>query len=145
MVVLFQYLVNKVTRHHKPLWVLAAGTAFYAVGTTAVAFFSGFWGFWLCMVISTVGELVVIPTATTFTANQAPTEMRGRYMSIYNLTSSLASATAPVLGGVLNDNVGPRTIWLGGGVIGIISVLLFVMMAVLFKNAGAQPQKTVSG
>ncbi len=144
MVVLFQYGVNKVTRNHKPLWVLAAGTAFYAIGTTAVAFFTGFWGFWLCMVITTIGELVVIPTATTFTANQAPTEMRGRYMSIYNLTSSLASATAPVLGGVLNDNVGPRMIWLGGGVIGVVSVLFFVSMAVLFKNAGVQVLKTTS-
>lgn len=138
MVVLFQYAVNQVTRRRKPLWVLAAGTAFYAIGTTAVAFFSGFWGFWLCMVIATAGELVVVPTATTFTANQAPSEMRGRYMSIYNLTSSLASAVAPVLGGVLNDRLGPRTIWLGGGVIGIVSVLSFVLLAILFKNAGMQ-------
>ena len=136
MVVAFQYLINRVTRRHKPLWVLAAGTAFYAIGTTAVAFFSGFWGFWLCMVVVTIGELVLIPTATTFTANQAPTEMRGRYMSIYNLTASVASAVAPVLGGSLNDTLGPHTIWYGGGVIGVFSVLLFVVMATIFKTAG---------
>lgn len=136
MVVAFQYLINRVTRKHKPLWVLAVGTAFYAIGTTAVAFFTGFWGFWLCMVIVTVGELVLIPTATTFTANQAPTEMRGRYMSIYNLTASIASAVAPLLGGYLNDTLGPKTIWYGGGAIGIFSVLLFALMATRFKNAG---------
>jgi len=141
MVVAFQYVITQVTRKHKPLWVLAVGTAFYAVGTTSIAFFSGFWGFWLCMVVMTVGELILIPTATTFSANQAPPDMRGRYMSVYNLTSSIASAVAPVLGGVLNDNLGPRTIWLGGGVIGLFSVCLFVTMATLFKNAG-MPKKT---
>jgi MFS family permease len=122
------------------MWVMAAGTAFYAVGTTAVALFTGFWGFWLCMVITTVGELVIVPTATTYTANKAPTEMRGRYMSIYNLTYSVASATAPVLGGMLNDNLGPRTIWLGGGVVGIISIVLFSLMAVSFKPVDSNRQ-----
>ena len=140
MVVIFQYAVNLVTRRHKPLWVLAAGTVFYAVGTTAVALFSGFWGFWLCMVIVTIGELVMAPTATTFTANHAPAEMRGRYMSVYNLSSSVASAIAPVLGGYLNDNLGPRTIWLGGGLIGLFSIFLFSVMAIVFKDAG-MPKK----
>jgi MFS family permease len=136
MVVAFQYLVTRVTRRHKPLWVLTAGTAFYAIGTTLVAVFSGFWGFWLCMVIATVGELVVVPTATTFTANQAPSDMRGRYMSIYNLTSSIASAVAPVFGGMLNDTLGPKMIWYGAGVVGLLSVLAFGSLALIFKDAG---------
>lgn len=144
MVVLFQYVVTLITRKHKPLWVLAVGAGFYALGTTLVAFFSGFWGFWLCMVIATVGELVMVPTATTFTANQAPADMRGRYMSVYNLTSSVASAAAPVLGGYLNDNLGPRTIWLGGGVIGIFSILVFSLMAAVFKNAGMAKEKPIN-
>lgn len=136
MVVLFQYAVTRVTNRHKPLWVMAAGSAFYAIGTTAVALFTGFWGFWLCMVITTVGELVLIPTATTFTANHAPADMRGRYMSVYNLTSSVASMVAPVLGGFMSDNLGPQMIWYSGGVIGVFSVLMFVVMALIFKNAG---------
>jgi MFS family permease len=136
MVVAFQYVVTMVTRKHKPMWVLAAGSAFYMLGTTLVAFFSGFWGFWLCMVITTVGELVLIPTATTYTANHAPADMRGRYMSIYNLTSSVASMFAPVLGGVMSDKLGPQMIWYSGGVIGVVSVLMFVVMGLLFKNAG---------
>jgi MFS family permease len=142
MVVAFQYAINLVTRRHKPLWVMAAGSAFYAVGTTLVAVFTGFWGFWLCMVITTVGELILIPTATTYTANKAPMEMRGRYMSIYNVTYSIASATAPVIGGVLNDNLGPRTIWQGGGVVGVVSVLAFALMALIFRSASlnAKPQ-----
>ncbi len=93
------------------------------------------------MVISTVGELVIVPTATTFTANQAPADMRGRYMSIYNITSSIASALAPLFGGLLNDTLGPKMIWYGAGFVGLFSVLAFGLLAMIFKNAGMHSQE----
>jgi MFS family permease len=77
----------------------------------------------------TFGELILIPTATTFTANLAPPDMRGRYMSVYNLTWGLAAGVGPLLGGFLNDAVGPRAIWLGGGLIGLLSVAAFAWLA----------------
>jgi MFS family permease len=128
MVVSLQYLVTQVTRRHKPMAVLTVGTIFYAAATFLIAFFSGFWGFWFCMVVLSIGELVLIPTATTYTANSSPKEMRGRYMSVYGLTSSVASAIAPVLGGFLNDHYGSRTIWYGGGVIGLLAIVAFLVL-----------------
>lgn len=82
MVVAFQYMVTLVTKRHKPLSVMTVGTAFYAIATGLVVLFTGFWGFWFCMVIMTIGELILIPSATTYTANIAPADMRGRYMSV---------------------------------------------------------------
>lgn len=134
MVVALQYVVTLITKRHKSLPVMAVGTAFYALGTAMIALFSGFWGFWLCMVVVTIGELVVSPTATTYTANLAPADMRGRYMSIYGLTWSIASGIAPVLGGFLSDNLGPRSTWMGGGVIGIISVLAFIALGIKYGS-----------
>ncbi|MBP9041490.1 MAG: MFS transporter [Anaerolineaceae bacterium] len=129
MVVALQYLVTMVTRRFKSLPVMVVGTVFYAISTALVACFSGFWGFWFCMVVMTIGELIISPTATTYTANLAPTDMRGRYMSIYGLTWSIASGIAPVFGGALNDHLGPRWIWIGGGMIGVISVLVFMYLS----------------
>lgn len=129
MVVALQYLVTLITRRYKSLPVMVVGTVFYALSTALVACFSGFWGFWFCMVVMTIGELIISPTATTYTANLAPADMRGRYMSIYGLTWSVASGIAPVFGGALNDHLGPRWIWIGGGVIGVISVLVFMYLA----------------
>jgi len=129
MVVALQYLVTVITRRYKSLPVMVAGTGFYAISTALVACFSGFWGFWFCMVVMTIGELIISPTATTYTANLAPADMRGRYMSIYGLTWSIASGIAPVFGGMLNDHLGPRWIWIGGGVIGVISVIVFIFLA----------------
>jgi MFS family permease len=134
MVVVFQFIVTLLIKRYKPLPVMTLGTLFYAIGTSLVILAGGFWGFWLCMVILTVGELILIPTATTFTANLAPADMRGRYMSIYGLTWSVASGIAPILGGFLNDQFGPRTIWVGGGVIGVLAVATFAILSLVYRN-----------
>jgi MFS family permease len=99
------------------------------VGVGSVAFGSGFWGFWLSMVIMTFGVLVLVPTSSTYAANSAPAHMRGRYMSIYGLTWNVAQGIGPVGGGFLNDTFGPRTMWYGGGVTGLISTGLFMLLA----------------
>lgn len=134
MVVTLQFLVTQITRRRKPMAVLTVGTAFYAAATLMVAFFSGFWGFWFCMVIMTIGELILSPTATTYTANAAPADMRGRYMSVFGITASVASLFAPILGGVMSDTFGGRTIWLGGGVIGVLAIGAFFWLTLLIEK-----------
>mgnify|MGYP002347591553 FL=1 len=134
MVVTLQFAVTLITRRHKSMPVMLVGTIFYAIGTAMIALFSGFWGFWFCMVVMTIGELVLIPTATTYTANAAPLEMRGRYMSVYGLTNSIASGVAPIVGGLLSDQLGPRTIWYGGGVIGAMAILAFLWLVLRAKR-----------
>ncbi len=129
MVVVFQLAVTRFTNKFNPILVMASGALFYAVGVGSVYFGHGFWGFWLSMVIITIGELVLIPTTTTFVANLAPPDMRGRYMSIYNLSMGTAMGTGPVIGGYLSDSFGPRSTWLGGFSIGIISPVLYLMLA----------------
>ena len=129
LVVALQFPVTQITKRQKTLRVMAIGALLYAVGVGSIAVGPGFWSFWLSMVIMTLGELILIPTATTFTANLAPPDMRGRYMSIYNLTWGLAAGVGPLLGGFLNDVVGPQAIWLGGGLIGLLSAAAFVWLA----------------
>ncbi len=145
MVVVFQYAVTLITKRFKSLPVMAVGSAFYALGTIMVVLFSGFWGFWLCMVVVTVGELVISPTATTYTANLAPADMRGRYMSVYGLTWSIASGIAPVMGGFLSDNMGPKSTWIGGGIIGVLSVLAFVILGFKFGSREKAPIPITDG
>jgi len=147
MVVTLQYLVTQLIRRRKPMAMMAIGTLLSAIGTVLIAFFSGFWGFWLCMVIVSFGELMLVPTATTYTANAAPVEMRGRYMSFYWLTNNVASTFAPVLGGYLSDTYGGRSIWFGGGVIGVLAILAFLVLSLrterrpLQSNTEPQPSQ----
>ncbi len=137
MCVFVQYLVTGITRRHRTLPVLALGMVIYAIGAGSVALMSHFWGFWLSMVILTLGELALVPTATKYVADLAPADLRGRYMSIYWLGWGVARTLAPIIGGFLNDNIAPRSIWVGGLVIGLTSAigLFFLNRIPLRKNA----------
>ena len=125
MVVFLQLWVTRKTQRFPPLEVMFWGTLLYGIGVGSVALGSGFWGFWTSMVILTLGELMVIPTASTYTANRAPEEMRGRYMSLLALTWGAGSMIGPVLGGFLNDQFHPVTIWVGGGAAGVLGALVY--------------------
>lgn len=125
MVVTLQLWITSHTKRYPILPVLAGGAALYAIATGSIALMTGFWGFWLSMVMMTLGELVLVPTASTFVANQAPVDKRGRYMGIFGLTWSIAAGIAPIMGGLLNDNLGPRYIWVGGMLVGLLSVAAF--------------------
>lgn len=139
MCVFIQYSVTQVTRKNKTLVVAAMGMLFYALGTGSVALMSGFWGFWLSMVILTFGELTLIPTASKYVADIAPADLRGRYMSIYWVGWGLSRTIAPLLGGYLNDTISPRSIWIGGLLLGITSTMgLFLLNKISIPHKALQ-------
>ncbi len=129
MVVFLQLFITRITKRHRPLPMMTLGTLFYTLGVGSVAFGNSFWGFWSSIVIMTIGELILMPTASTYVAELAPADMRGRYMSIAGLTWSAAAGIAPLLGGFLNDNIAPVATWYGGFIIGIIGILGFLLLS----------------
>jgi len=128
MVVLLQYGVTRVSKRYRPAGVLAVGALLYAVGVGSVAWGWSFPTFLTSMVVLTFGELLLVPTATAFTAALAPAEMRGRYMGVYNLTWGVSYGLGPVIGGLLSDQIAPATIWYGGFGIGLAAVVGFAAM-----------------
>jgi MFS family permease len=122
MCVFVQYFVTRITRKHKTLPVVGVGMLIYALGTGSIALMTGFWGFWLSMVIITLGELTLVPTASKYVADIAPADLRGRYMSMHWLGWGLARTLSPIIGGFLNDRISPHAIWIGGLLIGLVSV-----------------------
>jgi MFS family permease len=129
MVVFLQIFVTGITKRFRPLPVMLVGTIFYTLGVLSVAFGHSFVGFWISIVVMTIGELIIMPTASTFVANLAPADMRGRYMSIAGLTWNVSLGIAPILGGYLNDNIAPIAIWYGGFIIGLLGILGFYVLS----------------
>ena len=125
MVVIFQMWITARTRRFSPLAVAGFGGLFYALAVGGIALSQGFTGFWAMMVMMTVGELIIMPTSSTYVSNLAPVDKRGRYMGMYNLTWSLAGITAPIFGGVLSDIVSPKAPWVAGLIFGLTAVSLF--------------------
>lgn len=144
MCVLVQYFVTLFTRRRDPGSMIALGMAVYALGVGSVALMSSFWGFWLSMVIMTFGELILIPTASTFVANRAPEDLRGRYMSLYWLTWGIARSAAPLIGGIIYDQIAPKAIWWSGLAFGLTSTFILLAMNHLGKAQVKQAQAEFS-
>jgi MFS family permease len=136
MCVLVQFPVTQISRRFRPLPVIAVGMMIYALGVGSVTLMTHFWGFWSSMVLITFGELTLIPTVSKYLADLAPAHMRGRYMSFYWFGWGIARAAAPLIGGFLNDNISPRSIWIGGLTIGLISTLGLAFFSRYKSNPG---------
>ena len=128
MCVTLQFPVTLWIRKLEARQAITLGMFAYAIGVGSVAIMTGFWGFWLSMVIMTFGELILVPTATKYIADMAPVDLRGRYMSLYWLSWGISRAVAPMVGGLLHDKIGPSSIWWGGLALGLSSTFgLFVI------------------
>ncbi len=139
MCVFVQLFVTRFTRRFRPLPVMTAGMLLYALGVGSVALMGSFWGFWSSMVLMTFGELTLIPTVSKHIADLAPSDMRGRYMSFYWFAWGIARASAPLIGGFLNDNIAPRSIWLGGLAIGLASAAGLFMLTWRWRERRPAP------
>lgn len=134
MVILFQIIVTRKIKKHPPAFVMTLGAFFYSVAVFGVAFGHGFWGFWLCMVIATIGEMILLPTSTNYLSRLAPEDKRARYMSLYTITWSIGTGLGPLIGGILNDQISPAATWIGTGLLGAIGTVLFFLFARRPKN-----------
>jgi MFS family permease len=141
MVVTLQMFVTRWTKRRKPIQMIALGAFFYGMAAMMIGFGAGFWTFWLAMVVMTTGELVMVPTATTFSANLAPADKRGRYMSIHGMTWGIASGIGPLTGGILSDSISPHAPWFAAGAAGFISILFYFLLSKRLRNNDInQPQ-----
>jgi MFS family permease len=136
MVVLFQYAITKGTERFRPMSVMAAGAFFYGLGVGSVALGRGFVHFMLSMVVLTIGEMLLVPTGTTLAANLSPPDMRGRYMGFYGLTWRVGIGLGPVVGGFLNDQLGPLAIWYGGLVAGLVAAVGYLILGRRVRDKG---------
>jgi MFS family permease len=129
IVVLFQYVVTKYTDHFSPYSIIMGGAMLYVIGFLTVSFGSVLWHFMMSMVIITIGELMIMPTATTLVANLAPENMRARYLGLLALGYPIGSGLGPVVGGILNDSVAPVAIWYGAATLAVIGVIGFFLLS----------------
>ena len=140
LVVLFQVWVTGIAKRFSIYRVLTLGALLYALGVGINAFGSNFWGFFIAIVVMTCGEMLLIPTATTLVANLAPADMRGRYMSVYNLTWGIATGIGPLIGGFLNDQIAPVAIWYGGALIGLMGAAMLGVLAIRKRTSAVRTE-----
>jgi MFS family permease len=98
------------------------------VGFGMFGFVTVYWLFAAAVVIITIGEMVIMPTASALAANFAPEDMRGRYMAVFGLSWALPATVGPSAAGLILDNFNPNLLWYIGALICAVSVLSFYFL-----------------
>jgi MFS family permease len=124
-VVLFQIWISQRIRKFPPFLMMTLGALFFMTGFSLIGLVQGFGFFLLAVVIATVGEMIVFPTNKALAANFAPTEMRGRYMAIYDLGWTIPATFGPAAAGLILDHYDPNLLWFFGGILCGVSAIGF--------------------
>lgn len=127
-VILFQFATTRRVKRHPPFLMMALGTLFYAVGFALFGVVGAFLLFAACIVIITIGEMIIMPVASALAAEFAPEDKRGRYMAIFGFSWSVPSIIGPTLAGLILDNYNPNLLWYLGGLLCVVSALSFVAL-----------------
>ncbi|MGD1060913.1 MAG: MFS transporter [Methanomassiliicoccales archaeon] len=130
MVVFIQMPVARLVSRYRMTSAIAVGAILYAIGYFAVAFSYDFLTLALCMVVISMGEIVVSPSSMNLVANLSPDDKRGRYMGVFGLFQQFGWSMGPFVGGVLMDAfVGvPYLLWGGIAAFAFISALGYLLL-----------------
>jgi MFS family permease len=133
MVVLFQYLVTRISDRYRMTLSMGFGTLLYAIGFGLAAAAGSFVTLALCIVIVTLGELCYQPSLITLTANMSGRENRGRYQGFSGLMNTLGFAIGPLIGGFLLDGFrgSPGIAWVVVGFAGLLCATGFIYLSKL--------------
>lgn len=138
IVVVLQFWVTRRIKRFAPMLLMVAGTLLYMVGLSMYGFVDLYALFVMAMVLITFGEMIVIPVGQTLTANFAPVDMRGRYMALFGLSWTVASAVGPWAAGILMDNYNPDWIWYAAGIISAVAAAGYFALHLATKERFAE-------
>ncbi|REK87264.1 MFS transporter [Streptomyces inhibens] len=123
LVVLLQIPVTRFIEHRSPAMLLVGSAllAGYGFGLTALAGSVAMYA--VAVAVWTLGEIINSPTQMGLVVRLSPLHGRGRYQGMYALSWSIASLTAPLLGGTVIDHYGADALWAGCAVIGTVAAV----------------------
>jgi predicted MFS family arabinose efflux permease len=111
MVTLFELSLVERLKRIRRLRLAALGYALVGLGFGMIGLVMHWGCFLLAVVIFTIGEILSAPQQMAFMADWAPPEARGRYLSLYQATWSIAFAVNPMLTLPLHAALGDRAFW----------------------------------
>jgi MFS family permease len=123
LVVFFELPLTTVTRRFPMRRVMAAGYLVCGLGYALNFFAHTVPALVGCMILFTLGEMVMMPMSSAYLANLAPPDMRGRYMGVSGLTWGLALIIGPAAGMKLFES-SPAAYWLACGALGAFAAMV---------------------
>ncbi|MCX5384829.1 MFS transporter [Streptomyces sp. NBC_00083] len=121
LVVALQLPVSRILARFGPAGPLALGTLLLGGGLGMTAMAGSLTAYALTVVVWTVGEILLAPTAMAAVADLVPGHANGRYQGMYSFAWSSAACVAPAASGYALDTVGPTPLWAGSAMLGALA------------------------
>ena len=123
LIVLFELLITAWTQRIRPEPSIAAGYFLSGIGFALAGLAHTTPALALTMCLWTLGEMVSSPVAGSYVAQLAPERYRGRYMGFLMLAWSIGLMIGPPIGTLIYER-NPSILWLGAGVLAVVSAVL---------------------
>ncbi len=111
LVASFEISITARLKRFRRLRLAALGCFLSAVGFGMIGLVMHWSWFLLAVFVFTAGEILASPQQMAFIADWAPPEARGRYLSLYQATWSVAFAVNPAITLPLHGALGERAFW----------------------------------
>jgi len=122
LIVFTEVRLNTVTGHWPFARALAIGALLATLGFAALGVARSILAVALTVVIWTLGEMILFPTASAYFAEISPPSRRGEYLGFYTMAFGVAFSLGPWLGTLALERWGGVTLWALCGLAGMISV-----------------------
>ena len=125
LIVFLEVPLNLAMAHWPHRRSLVLGSVLVAAGFGALAWARSLPAVVATVVVWTFGEMILVPSMSSWVADAAPPERRGSYMGLYTMAFSLALVVGAPLGTSLLEHGGGRVLWLTMLGLGLLSAALF--------------------
>jgi MFS family permease len=111
LIAFFEISITARLTGFRRLRLAALGSFLVAAGFGMIGLVMHWAWFLLAVLVFTSGEILASPQQMAFIADWAPPEARGRYLSLYQATWSVAFAVNPAIALPLHAALGERAFW----------------------------------
>lgn len=125
MIVFFELPLNIATLSWSPRRSMVTGSLLLTLGFGGLFFATQPWHVLALTAVWSIGEMILFPAANSYIAEIAPENNRGSYMSVFTTSINVGMLLGPLGGAMLMHHFTYKGLWLGCGLWGFLSVLIF--------------------
>lgn len=128
MIVFFELPINIATISWPARRSMSIGSFFLGLGFCGFLFASTEWHVIFLVILFSIGEMILFPTASSYVAEIAPVTQRGNYMSVYTTSVNIGLLLGPWAGAMVMHHLTSIGLWIACGIWGLISVVIFLYL-----------------
>ena len=126
MIVFMEIPLTTWTRKFRPQLMIGLGYALVGLGLALLAFSGSLSMLVLSMIVLTLGEMIALPINSSYVAQLAPEDMRGRYMGVMGLSWNVAIGVGPMVGLWIFGH-SPELLWILCGGAGLLAAWIIMI------------------